>query len=85
MRRVKIFKRQKIPDRRGVEREIAEIDVSVIVPIVWIEPIVVPERFKVERPESEERQTRQKKESIVDRFVVNTSELDEINKVINGH
>lgn len=82
---MKIFKRQKIPDKRRSGADVSDIDISAIVPIVCIEHIVVPERFKVDKPDIEERQARQKKESIVDRFVVNTSELDEINEVINGH
>ena len=63
------FKRQKIPD----------IDISGIVPIISIEPIVVPDRYKANEV------NRDKEISIVDRFVVDTSELDEINEVINGH
>lgn len=68
-----IFKRQKIPDG--------------LVPIVCLEPIVVPERFKVCDTEAEKvaERTKQRKESIVDKFAVNTSELDEIQEVINGH
>ena len=85
MRRVKIFKRQKIPNKRRSGADVSDIDISAIVPIVCIEHIVVPERFKVDRPDIEERRSRQKRESIVDKFAVNTSELDEIQEVINGH
>ena len=67
------FKRQKIPDG--------------LVPIVCVEPIVVPERFKLSDTEAEKEAERakQRKESIVDKFTVKTSELDEIQEVINGH
>lgn len=67
------FKRQKIPDG--------------LVPIVCVEPIVVPERFKVcwDESEKEAKKVKQRKESIIDKFAVKTSELDEIQEVINGH
>lgn len=67
------FKRQKIPDG--------------LVPIIYVEPIVVPERFKIIdiEAEKEAERAKQRKESIVDKFTVKTSELDEIQKVINGH
>lgn len=67
------FKRQKIPDG--------------LVPIVCVEPIVVPERFKVcwDESEKEAQKVKQRKESIIDKFAVKTSELDEIQEVINGH
>ncbi len=67
------FKRQKIPEG--------------LVPIVFLEPIVVPERFKVCDTEAEKEagRAKQRKESIVDKFAVNTGELDEIQNVINGH
>lgn len=67
------FKRQKIPDG--------------LVPVVCVEPIVVPERFKVccDESEKEAKKVKQRKESIIDKFAVKTSELEEIQEVINGH
>lgn len=67
------FNRQKIPDS--------------LVSIIYVEPIVVPERFKISdiEAEKEAERAKQRKESIVDKFTVKTSELDEIQEVINGH
>lgn len=84
----RIFKRQKVPDEEMRIAEMTEKDISDIVPVVYVEPIVVPERFKVETTEEqkeEKRQIQQKKGNIADRFVVKTVELDEIGNIINGH
>ena len=47
----------------------------------------MPERFKLSDTEAEKETERakQRKESFVDKFAVKTSELDEIQEVINGH
>ena len=84
---MKIFKRQKIPDKRRPGADVSDVDISAIVPIVCVEPIVVPERFKLSDTEAEKETERakQRKESFVDKFAVKTSELDEIQEVINGH
>ncbi len=84
----RIFKRQKVPDEEMKIAEMTEKDILDIVPIVCVEPITVPERFKVEEekePKEEKRQIQQQKENIADRFVVKTVELDEIGNIINGH
>ncbi len=78
----RIFKRQKIPEGEIQTVDTSITDISAIIPIAVIQPIVVPERFKVEIDENEGKV---EKESIAMRFSVDTGDLDKGNNILNKH
>ena len=78
----RIFKRQKIPEGEVKAAEMSGLDISAVIPVVVIEPTVVPERFKVEK-EPEKQEGKVDKESIAMRFTTDLSELDKAKDILN--
>ncbi len=78
----RIFKRQKIPEGKVKAAEMSGPDISAVIPIVKIEPTVVPKRFKIGK-ESDKQEWTMDNKSIALRFTTDLSELDKAKDILN--